>query len=155
MGSRNVNVKELLRKIRTEKVEIRILLGKRETFAFSLYPSAIRYDRDRVQTSPKDLMSEGFAKICKLDMEIVKHIRAIENRRAFVMKVVREIEQPDLRLVLTLYYLATKPDGSLFKWEEVADAVHHDEKYVLHKLHPAALQEFKKAAEEMMREKRH
>lgn len=155
MGSRNVNVKGFLRKIRKEQVEIRILLEKREALAFSLYPSAIRYDRDRVQTSPEDLMPEKVAEICKLDAEILEHIKAIENRRAFAMKTVREIEKPDLRLVLTLYYLATKPDGSLFKWEEVADAVHHDEKYVLHKLHPAALQEFKKAAEEMMREKRH
>ena len=43
-----------------------------ESLRYNLLPGAIRYDKDRVDTSPQDGMSELFAKIDVYERELVE-----------------------------------------------------------------------------------
>ena len=56
-------VRELLQSVRAEKLEIVILREQIEELKMSLLPGAIRYDKDKVQTSPDDQMSAVMEKV--------------------------------------------------------------------------------------------
>lgn len=81
--------------------------ARAEELRLSLLPSGITYDRDRVQTSPKERIVETMAKIDELDREY-------RDITADMMKYKQEMTEWFLvlpereREVLTLYYVDCK-----------------------------------------------
>ena len=75
-----------------------------------LLPGAIRYDKDRVQSSPSDQLSDTMAKIDEMERQ-VEDLKA--ERSALIIRVNNMIEKLDNdieRAVLTEWYInRTKP----------------------------------------------
>lgn len=136
--------KMFLKRIRQEQKEIRLLMEHRAAMRFSLYGGAIRYDSDKVQISADDAFSRRLAEICDMDDVIVAHVAELDKCIAKAMSIVRCIDDPSERMILETYYLSVKRTGELYKWHDVARIVGYSEKYVLRKLHPAALRDFEK-----------
>lgn len=96
---------------------------------------AIRYDKDRVQTSPADHMSETMAKMLTLEEKLTNMIINYHN---IVVRRIRMIERMnDARYVqlLSLRYI----DGASF--EEIACRMSYSWKHVI-RLHGEALTAF-------------
>lgn len=118
-----MNIKSFLRACRDEQGEINILLRKREQLYSSLLPAGIRYDGDRVQTTPEDRMLERMPEIAELDKKISQQIRRLARRKAKAMGMINKLQDSKQRQVLTLYYL----DNRRLPWREVAKAIDYSE----------------------------
>ena len=71
----------------------------------SLLPGAIQYDKDRVQTSPRDQLSEVIARIDEIDRDVERLRR---EKALLILRISDVIEQlPDEyeKTVLTMFYI--------------------------------------------------
>ena len=66
---------------------------------------AIRYDKDRVQTSPQDYLAMAMDDIVKIENQIKTEQDEIEKIRAEAYTIVRRMKNVDHRTVLEWYYL--------------------------------------------------
>ena len=85
------------------------LKAKHDELETCLLPAAIRYDKDKVQTSPDDQMSKICAEIHELEVEMAK-----VQRKKFVQieKIEREVNTLDSdeeRTALTMHYINREP----------------------------------------------
>ncbi len=105
-----------------------------------LSPSAIIYDKIRVQTSPKDRMIETVEAIQQLSRLISRKEKELAERQQEAMVMIYSLDKPDYRRLLILYYM----DGDRPKrWNEVANLMGYSESRVKH-LHGWALAEIDK-----------
>ena len=119
-----MSIKDELFKIRNEQREIIELKERIDTEYNSLLPSGIRYDTDKVQTSPEDHMTKTMA-------EIDDHMRILSDRLSHLLtrkrraeKIIGTLEDSRQRQALTLYFLTPgteKGRGYRMTMEEVAD----------------------------------
>ena len=76
-----------------------------ESLRYNLTPGAIRYDKDRVDTSPQDQMTELFAKIDQYERELkIEYAKRAE----VVLKVddaLNRMDDTKERIVLKEYYI--------------------------------------------------
>jgi len=89
--------------------EIRRLTYEHDELQASLLPSAIRYDKDVVQTSPEDAMPDVAGRV----LELEKRIRDLNNRKLNTMLTItaaidRMTDQREAA-VLTAYYIRRIP----------------------------------------------
>jgi len=98
---------------------IRRLKIRRMELMSCLEPGSMRYDQDRVQTSPKDTVATIFAEVDVLDREI----EALqEQRAATVIEVSNAIEQMEddrEKTVLAMFFLERR------RMEEIASEMHY------------------------------
>lgn len=134
--------KTYLRRIRQEQREILLLMEQRERLRFSLYGRAIRYDQDKIQSSPVDTLGERLAEICDMDDLIVEHVKEMDARSVEAFRIIMDIDEPNSRMLLELYYLSLNKDGRLYSWDDIADELDCSRKYLLNNLHPRALELF-------------
>lgn len=81
---------DYLNQIRTtEKAMARLELAIQQTY-FSLYPGAVRYDKDRVNVSPDDPMAETFSKLDEMERELK---RIYHNKAEYLREIYQNIEQ--------------------------------------------------------------
>ena len=66
---------------------------------------AIRYDKDRVQTSPQDYLAMAMDDIIKIEGQIEAEQKEVEQMRADAYRIVRRMENVDHRTVLEWFYL--------------------------------------------------
>lgn len=66
---------------------------------------AIRYDKDRVQTSPQNYMEMAIADAVEIEKEIDEAEAAIEGKKGEAYSIIRRMEHPDQRAILEWYYL--------------------------------------------------
>ena len=117
--------KEYMERIRNVRREIRLL--QEQILRDTVYASnvkAIRYDVDRVQTSPDgDRMADIISGIVgaedKLYKKVKYQMKKEDEARTYLVQLREEHER-----VLVLHYL----DG--MKWEDVAAKVGYDDKYI-------------------------
>ena len=113
--------------------EIKALRLQVEGLMSTLLPSGIRYDADKVQTSPRDTMADGFARIEKklhfLEKEIVK--RQLERANAImeISAALESLRDDRERLALTAYYVGHK------SVREIAKDMHYSEETVYLLMH--------------------
>lgn len=69
------------------------LLDKREELETALGPSAIRYDRDKVQTSPSDHVTDILAKVADVDRLIDVANKSVEERQYLLSLKRKELMQ--------------------------------------------------------------
>lgn len=95
-----------LKKIRDND---RILRSKRDELDALRYKAsgagAIRYDKDRVQTSPQDYMSMAMNDILKIEKQIEEKEGILEEMKGKAYSIVRMIPVTEHRILIEWYYL--------------------------------------------------
>lgn len=101
--------KAILSEVRVIEAMIRRKLLQAEAIKASLLPRAIRYDGDKVQTSPRDPVLGVFERLDELNEEIDELAR--QKQRA-IIRTIELIERVDGNLekeVLTAFYVNEEP----------------------------------------------
>jgi hypothetical protein len=98
-------VRELLQSVRAEKLEIVILREQIEELKMSLLPGAIRYDKDKVQTSPDDQMSAVMEKVDDYERKLKHRLLSLLDKQSQASELIMELDDSLQRQVLQLYYL--------------------------------------------------
>ena len=103
---KNVNeAKEYFRQIRKEQLEIFHLEDMIEKEELTLLPKAIRYDTDKVQLSPDDILARSAAEIADMKEALLRSIQALKEKKARAENDLMELENPDEREVMRWYYM--------------------------------------------------
>ena len=133
--------KDYLRQIREDESTIIKLKERCDTLRHSLGASAIRYDKDKVQTTPHDAMSETMAEVIDLENRMVEIQARIFIRRCEAERIICLMSDDIQQAVLRLYYL----DPALYSWGKVAYMIGKSEKHLVRRIHPQALESFEQA----------
>ena len=100
-----------LLQVRRIDAEIRRQESIIEEIRRSLEPQAIRYDREKVQSTPTDHVQSVMVRV----LEKSKRIEELKRTRASVMleidRVLERIEDPDERTVLTHWYIMDETEN--------------------------------------------
>lgn len=78
-----------------------------EELRLSLLPSGIRYDKDKVQTSPLDQMLEALSEIDHYERKRLKVVKALIDTRSIIARKLIILPQKEY-YVLSQYYLGLK-----------------------------------------------
>lgn len=119
-----MKVKEYFRQIRKEQKELWHLKETIGLRHMQLLPKAIRYDKDHVQTSPYDTISETMVWIADQTRKLEALSARLEARRSKAIDMVSALTESDEREVMRLYYLEST-NGRLRTWEEVAEIMNY------------------------------
>ncbi len=134
---RKRELKEWFKQVRKERYEIEHLRELIRSAEMGLLPSGIRYDRDRVQTSPSDTMSTVLSKAMDMQKELETSLANLQDRHIKVEKLIQTLKNSDDREVLRYYYLDTDK-GRPLTWEQVAIRVNFQVRQVL-RIHERAI----------------
>lgn len=114
-----MTIKQFLYSVRDEQKEIEELGERIYEIQTSFLPAAIRYDRDKVQTSPSDTISDRMAELADYEELLKSKIRKLTAKRQRAQLMVDRIPDSKERQVLDLYFLSsTRP-----KMPDVADRI--------------------------------
>ena len=126
--------------VRAERADIETLQLRIQELQMSLLPRGIRYDTDKVQTSPSDQMLEVAAKLDALERKMQAKLVKLNNDMVKAMTIVQAMPTPEYRQLLTLRYLT----GSRTSWEQIAEVMGYSVDHVRGYLHKAAIEEARK-----------
>lgn len=130
-------IKDYFRQIRREQFEIIHLTEMIKSEEQSLLPSAIRYDREKVQTSPEDVLSKSVAKITELEREYAESLVTLKSNKANAEAMLKDLDNPDEREVMRWYYMSFN-GRQPFTWDDVAVRMAYTKRWIL-KLHGNAI----------------
>lgn len=116
--------KALLYQVRDEQKEINIIREQIAQAELALLPSAIRYDQDKVQSSPSDPMIRMAEKVERYEGQLRKHLDRIMTRRQRAFAIVRRVKDPMQRQVLELFFL----DERRLSMAQVAETIGYTER---------------------------
>ena len=133
------DILKFLKQIRAKRRELRIIQEAMEELKFMLLPAGIQYNKDRVQTSPEDRMSETVhdlmivekkrqAQLCKLQADLFR-----------AEQLIGAMQTPEYRELIRLRYIAggLKP----MTWDQIAEQMGYTPAHVRGKLHGKAIAE--------------
>lgn len=81
------------------------LKAKHDELESCLLPAAIRYDKDKVQSSPEDPMSKIVAEVMELEKEM-KRVQLNKSRQiAKIDKAISSLESAEERTALSMRYI--------------------------------------------------
>lgn len=136
------DILKFLKSIRTKRRELGNLERTMEELRFMLLPSGIRYDADRVQTSPEDRLHEIADDL--LDMERIQKAQQEQLTKDILRaeRLISEMPTPEYRDLLRLRYIS----GGLrpITWNQVAKRMGYGEDHVRGKMHGKAIREARK-----------
>lgn len=130
-------IKDYFRQIRREQFEIIHLTEMIKSEEQSLLPSAIRYDREKVQTSPEDVLSKSVAKITELEREYAESLVTLKSNKANAEAMLKDLDNPDEREVMRWYYMSFNGRNP-YTWDDVAVRMAYTKRWIL-KLHGNAI----------------
>ena len=134
-----MDVKVFLKGIRDKRFELQLLKEKRNEIYYSLMPSGIRYDLDKVQTSPTDRMPVAAGDLEEAQQRIDALINSLSHDINLAMRVVNQMQESKHRQLIMLRYLGL--DRKATSWKYVADVMGYTEEYVRGELHGEAIKE--------------
>lgn len=105
-------IEKELGKIRNLYRREKRLLERLNEFRLGLLPSGIRYDRDKVMTSPEDQMLIAFANIDYVELELMDIQREIMLTRKELSVILYRLPVKE-RTVLMQYYILCRPIQSI------------------------------------------
>ena len=114
-----MNIKQFLYSIRDEYKEIEELKMRIEELATSLLPQGIRYDKERVQTSPEDTATDRMAEIGVYEGMLQKKLARLNRRRMMAQIRIDTLADSRQRQILDLYFLSDRR----YNMAEVADLI--------------------------------
>lgn len=96
---------DFLMQIRRKEIIIRRKEMQRDELRACLLPRAVRYDKDRVQSSPTDSMADVLARVDELDREIEQ--MKLEKAQAIIeiSDVIEKLDNDKEKAVLTAFYI--------------------------------------------------
>ena len=97
---------EYMMQVRRIELRIRRISLQIEELESSLLPQGIRYDKDKVQTSPEDTLSKIVGKISDLEEQRTQLVR---ERRLLLLEIQDALDRLDNeneQIVLEAYYLS-------------------------------------------------
>lgn len=117
---------DFLMQIRRKEIIIRRKEMQRDELRACLLPGAVRYDKDRVQSSPTDSMADVLARVDELDHEIeqLKHEKA--QLILEISNAIEKLEDDTEKVVLTEFYIARAP------MSQVAETIHYSVRRAYH-----------------------
>jgi len=133
------DVLKFLKGIREKRFELNTLKEKRDEIYYSLMPSGIRYDLDKVQTSPEDRMSATAGDIYEIQQKLDEMIASLTHDLNLATELVNRMQGSKHRQLILLRYFG--PDRESTTWEKVADAMGYTPEYVRGELHGEAIKE--------------
>ena len=108
----------------------------------TLLPKAIVYDKDKVQTSPEDILARSAAEIVEMQEELRLSIAKLKSKKAGGEAMIMGLDSSDEREVMRYYYLDSI-QGKPLKWDEVAEKMHRDKRQIF-RIHGNALSNLSK-----------
>lgn len=97
---------EYMRQVRQIELKIRRLTLQIEELESCLLPHGIRYDRDKVQTSPEDVQPKIAGKIQELEKQRTQLARERALLLLEIQDALDQLESEPERIVLEAYYLS-------------------------------------------------
>ena len=85
------------------------LKAKHDELESCLLPAAIRYDKDKVQTSPEDAMSKIVAEVTELEKEMNRVQQRKAKQIAKIDKTINTLTSDEERTALTMRYINRIP----------------------------------------------
>jgi len=135
-----VDVLDFLKSIRHKRRELAALISHEEDLRLSLLPSGIRYDLDKVQTSPTDRMLEMMSKLGDMSAKTDEFKAVLIADISLAEKLVDAMPTSKYRTLLRLRYLyGTEP----MNWEDVASALGVDAAHARGRMHGSAIAEIR------------
>lgn len=104
-----MDAKTYLRRPTRLRADITILQERIENLRINMLPKAVNYDKDPVQTSPKDPMPEFAVKIDELNRELYELWKEFEASIDDVNNTIKQIENDEIRIIMTQRYIGKKP----------------------------------------------
>lgn len=129
-----MDAKTFFRNIRLERREIRILTEQIYAKEMDLLPSGIRYDKDQIQTSIEDHMTEKLAELGDYERKREKLLKSLIKRQTQAIDIVARIPDTKQRQVMEIYYF----DNSNPTWDDISGEMGYERRYIL-KVHGDAL----------------
>ena len=126
--------KALLYQVRDEQKEINIIREQIAQAELSLLPSAIRYDTDRVQSTPEDPMLLMAIKIERYETQLRKRQAKLYDKRQKAERIISRLKDSKQRQILTLYFL----DPRRLTMQQVADTVSYSVQHT-YRIYKAAM----------------
>lgn len=114
-----MTVKEYLYQIRHERREIDELNDRIEELHCSLLPAGIRYDSDKVQSSPDDQMSRIMAEIADYSAQLSEAVWKLTVRRRKAHVLIQSLADSRERQVLDLFFLS----DNRMRMADIADVI--------------------------------
>ena len=118
-----MGARDFLNQVRHEQRELNQLQDMIRQAELSLLPSGIRYDLDKVQTSPDDPMFRMLAKVADYQTDMRKRLELLTAKRKKAFAMIGRLEDSRHRQVLQLYFL----DPDRLKMREVAERIGYSE----------------------------
>ena len=132
-----MRIKTFFRQCRREIKEYQYMQERLDWLRSSLLPIAIRYKAIDVQSSGAgDRMAEVIPEIVGLEKTIAEYVETLAEHQREAERIIGQIERPEYRLLLRLYYL----HEPLLTWEQVAERMNY-ELQTVYNMHGAALLE--------------
>ena len=97
---------EYMMQVRRIELRIRRITLQIEELESSLLPQGIRYDKDKVQTSPEDTLSKIAGKISDLEKLRTQLVRERRLLLLEIQDVLDQLENEQEQIVLEAYYLS-------------------------------------------------
>lgn len=135
------NAQEFLNEIRDIRYEIASIRLHKEDARMALMPSAVRYDKDRVQSSPDDPMIKFAVRMGELDDQERHCLDRLQNDILKAEQMIEMMKTPKYRQILRLRYLngGQRP----MSWEDIAKETGYSETHLRGYMHGYALAEFR------------
>lgn len=139
-GTKRGNIMlKFFKMVRSERADIETLQLRIKELQMSLLPSGIRYDKDKVQTSPSDQMLEIAAKVDDLERKMQSKLAKLNADMVKAMTIVQAMPTPEYRQLLTLRYLTGR-----MSWEQIAEVMGYSVDHVKGYLHKMSIDESNK-----------
>ena len=115
---------EFLNSVRVLHLQWLRLKAKHDALESCLLPAAIRYDKDKVQTSPDDTMSKVISEIADLEKEMSRVLKCKARQVERIDKALKSLESEEERTALTMRYI------NRVSVSEIAEAMGYSEQRI-------------------------
>ena len=134
-----MDVLKFLKSIRAKQNELHTLIDTRDTLRLMLLPSGIRYDLDKVQTSPEDRMPGVASDLVEIENNIDRCVARLSKDIRLAQEVIEQCPSPECRELLMLRYVSG--DRRRSEWNEIAKKMGYSASHVNGYLHGKAISE--------------
>lgn len=133
-----MTAKEYLSELQKMQYRIKNLKLESESLRESFtYLSGINYERDKVQTSPRDVMADSIDRIVDVEKEVALALAEYHEAMSLRIRQINGLSKPEYITILTSRYVEGK------NFEQIAVELDYNYYHTCH-LHGEALDEFAK-----------
>lgn len=143
MSKTSKQIKEIFKTIDDKREEITMLEESEQRLLDGLLPGGMRYDLERVQTTPVNKTEEVGWKIIQIGQQISKKKEELINDMLYAISIIERMPTSIYRTILWMKYI----EG--LKWKDIAKKKTYDETYLRGEMQNKAMAEAAAAAESL------